>query len=115
MRRLRPGFANPGSGGWANVVRPVLRRGRMCDDAIRGGSGRGVCLATGILQRFPERRPGEFRDTGAPGQDLGGANDPVSGERQVRTEIAAAWDAERLLLKNDRAFGVPRPLDNSAL
>ena len=58
-RRLRPGFANPDSGGWADVVLRALRPGRRCNAAERRGQ-------------------------------------PLRDERQVRTEIAAARDAERL-------------------
>ena len=91
MRRLRPGFANPGSGGWANAVRPTLRSGCMCNDVISGGAAAGLdrgyplAFSSGsspTCQAVPGHdricRQGELR-----------INATVSGERQVRTEIAA--------------------------
>jgi hypothetical protein len=102
-------------------------------------SGRGVCRVTGFLQRFLAHLPGGPRHDRICRQGDAGINATVSGERQARTEIAACagkpdadfvsppgrrdsnrgqdgqsgerGDAERLLLKIDRAFRRPTPLD----
>ena len=91
MRRLRPGFANPGSGGWTKAVRLTLRSGCMSNDAISGGAAAGSLgyLRATLSCGSPSHRPCGPRETGSARQDLGEASATVSGERQVRTEIAA--------------------------
>ena len=65
MRRLRPGFANPGSGGWTKAVRPTLRSGCMSNDAISGGAAAGslgylrATLSCGSPSHRPLRSPGD--------------------------------------------------------
>jgi hypothetical protein len=89
MRRLRPGFANPGSGGWANAVRPTLRSGRMCNDAISGGAAAGWSgdlRVTRLSPAVPRAKAGGLWSRSA-GRDLG-----VKCHRQRR---AAGLDINR--------------------
>ena len=101
LRRLRLRLAISGSGGWANAVRPTLRSGRMCNDAISGGAAAGFAEGSpsGFLQRFLAHLPGGPRIR--PDLQARGAEDKCHRQRRAAgpDRNRRAWDAVRLLLK----------------
>ena len=98
------GFREPGH-------RLTLRSGCMCNDALSGGAAAGFAWQQAFSGGFPRSlHLGPGHRAGRQG----------TGDKCVRQRRTAgpdrnrrAWNAERLLLKKDRACGVLRPLDNS--